>query len=493
MGMTLEELIEAAREATAPSIPSAEGLPRPGGVDPLGLRQLNFELMDATLPGVNNVARLLRPYVVVAWAARRAGQLSDTAKIPATPAMIRDFIDRVEVIYAWSQFALSEGEAIEGLPGRRVLSTNQLSRKTYRFGGEAWEHFRKSRTGSTAFTAAITYGPSIKALDWAGPKMAPAWGPSPRVNPALNAFEASIASVLDHPAFSRFGPVTVTRGDVEAWGSLWSLDDPTIAEQDAFAYTLAGDGAKSSRRRTMALVSSLVETKPDLTIGNLRAAMSELAGDDPARKDWRRLQVRQAFRLALESWFWWSLCQLEAGPLPTSELIARFRNKCDGWAASDRPGSWLKAPRIRCPVALQERLSGALRSNFDGIPAEVARTLAFCFTEIDPEGDAAPERADRLPLRRARHEAKGWSGATPEDFLSHMLHNWLFAQHAYWSAGRGMAEVRARRSAILRLRVALDEGGWRLTRVGSRNSRPYATEDRLETVCKLASQCGLFN
>ncbi|MNT13843.1 hypothetical protein D3C72_1488240 [compost metagenome] len=56
-----------------------------------------------------------------------------------------------------------------------------------------------------------------------------------------------------------------------------------------------------------------------------------------------------------------------------------------------------------------------------------------------------------------------------------------------------MAEVRAKRSAILRLRVALDEGGWRLTRVGSRNARPYATEDRLETVCKLASQCGLFD
>lgn len=493
MGLALDELIKAARQAVAPSIPSANGLPRPGGVDPLGLRQLNFELMDAALPGVNNVVRLLRPYVVVAWAARRAGQLSDEGKVPATPPMIRDFIDRIEVLYAWSQFALADGEAIEGLPGRRVLSKNHLSRKTYRFGGETWEAFRKTRTGSTAFTAAITYGPSIKALDWAGPSRPPAWGPSPRVQAALDAFEASIASILNHPAFSRFGTVTVARSDVEAWGRLWSLDDPTAAEQAAFAQTLAGDGARPSRRRTMVLVSSLIKAKPDQSLSELRAAMSELDGDDPARKDWRRLQVRQAFRLALEAWFWWCLCQLEADPLPTSELVARFRSKCDGWAASDRPGSWLKAPRSRCPVELQERLGVALRSNLDRVPGEVARTLAFCFTETDPEGDAAPERADRLPLRRARLEARGWSAATPLDFLAHMLHTWLFAQHAYWSAGRSMAEVRAKRSAILRLRVALDEGGWRLTRVGSRNARPYATEDRLETVCKLASQCGLFD
>ena len=39
-----------------------------GGVDPLGLRQLNFDMMDRCIPGLNNAAWRLRPYVVMAWA-----------------------------------------------------------------------------------------------------------------------------------------------------------------------------------------------------------------------------------------------------------------------------------------------------------------------------------------------------------------------------------------------------------------------------------------
>jgi hypothetical protein len=34
---------------------------QPGGVDPLGLRQLNLDLMDWALPGINNVTVLIRP------------------------------------------------------------------------------------------------------------------------------------------------------------------------------------------------------------------------------------------------------------------------------------------------------------------------------------------------------------------------------------------------------------------------------------------------
>lgn len=39
---------------------------QPGGVDPLGLRQVNLDLMDRALPGINNVTMLIRPYVLMA-------------------------------------------------------------------------------------------------------------------------------------------------------------------------------------------------------------------------------------------------------------------------------------------------------------------------------------------------------------------------------------------------------------------------------------------
>jgi hypothetical protein len=49
-----------------------------GGVDPLGLRQINFDLMDQVLPGLNNVARHVRPFVVVSWAWHRAIYIAKT-------------------------------------------------------------------------------------------------------------------------------------------------------------------------------------------------------------------------------------------------------------------------------------------------------------------------------------------------------------------------------------------------------------------------------
>ena len=491
MGELLDELVDAARRATAPSIPLADGLPRPGGVDPLGLRQLNFDLMDAVLPGVNNVARRVRPYVVVAWAARRARHLSEADKAPAVPSMIRDFIDRIEVVFALSQFLQAPG-SIPGLPGRVVLQ-NHFGGRTYRFGGEGWETFRKNRAGSTAFTAAITYGPSIKALDWAGPTKPPAWGASSRVDKALDAFEAKIASLLDHPVFSRFGTVTANSKEVEAWGQLWPLDYLTAPEQKIFADSLAGEGARPPLRRTMILIRDILAEAPELTLAELSAAMSKRAGDDPARIAWRRLQVRQTFRLALEAWFFWCLLQLEQGPLSSADLVERFRAPAGGWAASDKPGGWLELTRAHCPVDLQARLTTALKVNRTRLPREIQKALAFCFTEIDEAGDTVQERYDRLPLRRARSEARSWADATPADFLTHMLQSWLFAQHAYWSAGRGLADARSGGGGIMRLRVALDDGGWRLTRLGSRRSQPYPTEDRLETVCRLGTECGLFD
>src|SRR5260370_30750902 len=68
----------AAAENDGPGFPPAS-IPKFGGVDPLGLRQINFDLMDEVLPGLNNVARHIRPFVVVAWAWRRANQLAESS------------------------------------------------------------------------------------------------------------------------------------------------------------------------------------------------------------------------------------------------------------------------------------------------------------------------------------------------------------------------------------------------------------------------------
>ena len=65
--VSLTELSSAAMLNQDPSLTSKYD-PRLGGVDPLGLRQINFDLMDVVLPGLNNVASHIRPFTVVAWA-----------------------------------------------------------------------------------------------------------------------------------------------------------------------------------------------------------------------------------------------------------------------------------------------------------------------------------------------------------------------------------------------------------------------------------------
>ena len=76
--VSLAKLAQAAAEADDPGFASPS-IPKPGGVDPLGLRQINFDLMDMVFPGLNNVARYLRPFVVITWAWRRALQLAGAA------------------------------------------------------------------------------------------------------------------------------------------------------------------------------------------------------------------------------------------------------------------------------------------------------------------------------------------------------------------------------------------------------------------------------
>ena len=71
---------------------------------------------------------------------------------------LRDFVDRIEVIYAWCNSPVNAD-----LPGRQVLTPLVQSDRWF-FGDAAWRKRREVRRYSTAFTAPITYGPSLKTL-----------------------------------------------------------------------------------------------------------------------------------------------------------------------------------------------------------------------------------------------------------------------------------------------------------------------------------------
>jgi len=495
---SLADLTTAAAAAAEPAFVDASSA-KLGGVDPLGLRQINFDLMDQVIPGLNNVARHIRPFVVVTWAWRRAHQLAHALGVANVPVDdLRDFVDRIEVIYAWSQF-LRNADA--DLPGRQFLAPLVRSDR-WVFGGATWRNFRKRRRYSTAFTAPITYGPSLKTLGWLAPHRddAEVLIPSLASGPALNAFEAQIKRRLDHPAFSQFGKVTVTKQEVRKWSASWALEQGTQAEKRVMAKMLLGSGAPLARRKGCELMLAAVVRAKTADVARVRQTMGGAPSKFLPRADligafeaWRRVQMRQLFRLSLEALLYWIIWQIEDGPRSSETLAKAFLNQA-GRPKGGTARCWLDASggTPNSPTALMDRIGQAMDdAEKTKIASAVADSLTFCIAEA-PEHGQVFERADRLPLSRARREAEVWSNAPTKSFVRHVLESWVLAQHVYWSVGRGLADARARGKTILRLKIVLEEGGWTLAPGVSRGRRPVPTPDRLATALSLATECGLI-
>lgn len=493
---TLAELASAAATAQEPGF-TTPARTRLGGVDPLGLRQINFDLMDEVLPGVNNVARHIRPFVVITWAWRRVRKLAQALeKTKIGRDELKDFVDRIEVLYALSQFLRDEAT---DLPGSQYL-TPWLKDASLKFGGAKWQQRRTERRYSTALSAPVNYGPVLKMLGWVRPhpEHSTVMIPNPDVDPALDAIETQMASALGHEAFNNFGSVTVTKDDVRQWGDLWALDEVTDVEASVMAELLFGDSAPASRqlggKLMLAAVHHLGTTDPGRVRGAMTGSPSTFQPPDPlldAQYKWRLLQVRQLFRLSLEAFFFWTMHELDGTKRSIDWLVKQFLSGVSRPVDAVNAATWvqsLTSPSAG-PIELMNRIEKALDNPGAGdLSHSIARGLAFSLTEDTQD---LKQQLERLPLSRAIKEARAYSDSSVPDLVRHILESWVLAQHTYWSVGRGLADARARGRMLLRLRVILDEGGWMLT-PGSRVSVPSPTPDRLQTALSLASECGLL-
>ncbi|CAM4040570.1 hypothetical protein [Paracoccus yeei] len=502
--LSLEELLSEARQQTEARLVATTKIGI-GGVDPLGLRQINFDLMDQVLPDLNNVARHIRPYIVMAWAWRRVRMIVQSTKLKgAEDEQMRDFVDRIEAIYAWSQF-LNHPQS--DLPGRQAMQELMTTPK-YVFGGAAWEARRDMRRESTGIISPLNYGPSLRTLGWLLPVEAAVgvFQPDPDLEPVLDQFEDAIRAELSHEAFNKFGPVTVSREDASRWGALWSLDNVTDAEREIMFSRLGGDRASKVRRKGIALLAAahqdLAMTEP--TADALRARMADLsaAWRDPKLRpeisdQWRELQVRQLFRLTLEGLFHWTVGKLIKGPMTTHQIARAFLEELN--AGTDLPKSaeeWVLASKlVGNPVAFLRNLETELQRRPRDpslLATALLRGLTFSLAEAPTDAHRF-ESVDRLPLSRARRDTDTWRHLAPREFLVRLIENWIMAQHAYWSVGRGLADARTRGKQIMRLRIVMDEGGWTLTPgTTTHGNPPQPTPDRLETAISLLTECHRF-
>ena len=495
MAEALTSLLDEAAGATEPAVVSPATI-APGGVDPLGLRQINFDLMDRVLPGLNNVAAHVRPFTVVTWGWRRARELlegSGQGNIEADE--LADFVDRIEALFAWSQFLIDPRADLPGAQALRPL----LGAESYTFGGPEWQALRDVRRYSTGLIAAVNYGPALRSMYWIGPgEKRGTYKPNPDLDPMLDAFEARFTDFLDHPAFSSFGSVEVQREEARLWGERWRLSDLLEEERasgfDALAGTLAPTGRRVAVRLIQEAVARSTEGPDENFVRHLMAsAQSPFADDEDllnAAEAWRTVQIRQVFRLALEAMLRW-LCLQLIDRSATTEVLARefIARAFDTGTVPESNRAWLESldASEHNPADYLATLASTLREE-QGVPRAIAEALLFCLSTAAAQPDLR-ERADRLPLWRARKEFDARGSQPPLVWISHLIEVWVIAQHLYWSVGRGLADARGGGKTILRLRLTMEEGGWTLLPGASPGSRPEATPDRLGTAMSLLQEC----
>lgn len=486
---SVQEILEESALAKGPRVSELVRI-RPGGVDPLGLRQINFNLMDQLFPQLNNVARHIRPLTVMAWAWRCAWNSAERSGLEEVPfPTLREMVDRIEVIFVWSQLLCHDSV---DLPGSAYLKA-RLPASSYTFSGDHWAQMQKERKYSTALSAPANYGPSLFNLCFV---RRGGLRDEVRIHPSAGAALDSIDTLLGEQhhrsAFTQLGEVTVTHDDLELWGRLWDIEKITDAECEHIANSLGGKEAPLKRQLGIRLLKTAIERIKERSDSAVRTAMCDCsaAHEDSQLLEsatvWRGIQARQLFRLTLEALLYWATVEVSDRPSSVERMASRF---LEGTPSEPTVKAWLALPAdpdavdIIGPILELEKLLRG-RVNAEGLPGAIyqgLRTVLACKT-IDSN-----ERQDRLPLARAQTEAKSFADRSPAEFVEYILSAWAIGQHVYWSVGRGIGDARRGPDRILRLKIVPDEAGLRIV-PGANNSAPRTTPDRLGTAITLLQE-----
>ncbi|WP_134500634.1 hypothetical protein [Microvirga pakistanensis] len=496
------------------------------GVDPIGLRQLNLDLMDATVPGINNVTVHVRPYAFMAWAWWKAGIVA-TENGEIQPQKMRDLVMRYEAMYAWAH-SLAE-HPLRGVGVIRRYLPLKGSEEAFIFTGEKWETLKGRMTSLMAPTE---YGPSIKALRWLAPSDGGTFRRSLEVESAVMAIEKIVAEHVPQSLLALKAPAA-TWEDVFPFAEYLHITKPTREERDAFRFLFYEAGAKPQApreiQRRMATIDLLrgifsKEGYPiDLPTVRRRLATGWLPADWQDHKSDIQtssvllsiLQARQLQRLAIESMMMWverSLATEVAKAQPTEDLAAAAdaaAKKADPLVlATLRVGEYMDAveklgAEVGWPsaasdpetdvVGLMTRIYAAQRKDIFVLPGlclrafAVVRAVTKGVREMEiPEivGKSLDARLDRFPMGAMSKRIDAVADKSLMYLWRDVIEHWIIAQHVHWSAVRGVDGKK-------RLRIGLEGDGW--IRVRPKPSSGFnATPDRLFTLLSLGTECGLF-
>lgn len=500
------------------------------GVDYLGLRAINLNMMNTLLPGINNVVSLVRPFSLMSWTCWRYASFIKETGQDAHPEKFRRFREKIETLFVWSH--VQAGDAT-GLPGnqQRDSSADSLNFQFSSF----------SRTAS--FLDAALYGPSMKTQNGLG--FLYAEGGFFKVTGAgetlAKAFDANLKRELtayQYAFVASVDDIRIGREVIKGLVAGWLADVPGAAERRAFAtqfYRSDEVGQPSPTGIRSAMLSFVVETlrengpsnvakvRRHMTCSPLPNALREHGHATTfcyAKLAWQMLQTRQAQRLGLEGLFGWverCLFHLDARSVEDLVSITVDAMKRDSAGASIDDGL------VRHGYEFFRRASAPIDELFaygDEDPAradlfvnmervEVAATDKFTDSNLALSSIAlllqcaaleeafrhepfAAARIDagppfRIPLGHWGKVVRNHMDMKLRDFLRKVIETFLISQHLGIAASR----TRDERS---RMRISIEDRGLTsLLQSGDKVLTTSRTPDRLGTAMALMANCGLIS
>jgi len=498
----------------------------PTGVDFLGMRQVNFDMMDACIPGINNVTQAIRPFSVAAWIYWKFFHLAERNKVkePSTEQLAA-FKEKVETLFTWGHV----NEGLGGLPGVASYKNAQgRGRVSLRF-----KDWKRSAT-NTSLMAAAQYGPAMKlpyGLGFLEPVRASFFRTSGTGLELAKALDKQLSRTSSYGLLDSLERDHGSAKDALNLLSGWDVRRPSASERSTFLNAfyrkeaIGRDSRIGRRSTTLTLALRVLEgsTRP-LNADEIRERMtyrqftrgrpypleSELLS---AWYRWLSLQVRQAQRFAMEVLFVWIEYQLgpDVGARTIDDLIMNAQaqiNRSHELLPGVTPGKIRKelfagTSTLDALLANSKRDENyslfGLMETLDREPPEqgsskivpyALRLLIFCaemtryLVAIDiSRSEMMRGGTDRISLAVWLKAFDDHSDQPTAVLLRALIERLILSQH-FWVAAQRFDGNKSR------FRIALDEEG--LVLLTNNFKWPDVTPDRLFSSLSLLADCRMI-
>lgn len=493
------------------------------GVDFLGLRQVNFNLMDECLPGVSNATRYLRPFALACWIYWKFIELSDRkGRKTAQSDDLRIFMEKIETLFTWGHVL----KGVRGLPGLNAKPPRPVG-GTYSLLFKDW----KRNADNTSIMAAGTYGPATKTgygLALLKPLEQDFYRLTDHGERLARALDRGLRTSRGYPLLDDLARTKAREEDAKLLFKAWHIGSPSREEaivlgEALYAPTEIGNGTRIGRRSaTIRLIlhvldrtghthdaAQIRERLFDMRLSRARTAPLPVELQ-VAHLHWRMLQVRQAQRFAFESLFAWVEYQMQqrrARDIGGLVAAAVEDMKTEALVPSGKSCAVLSAKIFAGVDSLQnliakscdderlslfrmiDRLNEALADEDDWpnvLPLSLLLLLLCAkLTELLSEDPRTAKGlgnggADRVSLHYWAEVLHEHQDAGLADFFEYIFEDLIVSQHLMVATGRfdGTAS---------RFRFAVEEEGFVF--LDKYPTRPAITPDRLQSTLSLLADC----